>query len=127
MEYTVEKVSQEEYDHNADKVAKKYFTGGIVYANKSVAAVVSDKSGNNGTYTTGTIQELEACEGKTFYIYHYGTPSKITYSSLALSLVDVTIMEDGSVLVSHYKNAEKAKETLRLSANVPYVIAYFEE
>ena len=127
VDYEIKTVSEEEYKNNSENAVTVYFTGGRINVDETLEACMAssrEESYYGGGSATASIKDLKHSMGKTYYIYHNGSPAKITYNDYALAYVDVTILSDGTLEITQIVNVEKDKERIRVKSD-NYVITYF--
>ena len=124
MDYTLEYVTQEEYETHSDSISEKWFPKGTFLEDKHVSAYSATL--NHIENCHASFEELTHCEGKTFYIVNNGKYAKVTYNELVLAYLNIVFLEDDTILLSQYINKDKDIESSRVKTD-SYVIEFFYE
>jgi len=127
FEYTEEEVDKEEFENATEKIEKIYNSEGTIGLDGTV------KDYRSGALNSSiSPEELNEFVGKTYYYcaddgygYIYGY-SKITYTALHISYVDVFFINDDTFEVSYFDVTFKETKTIRVKSD-NYSIVYFNE
>ena len=117
-----ESVSREEFEKNGRKAMKYVLSSGSIAPDNTVNIYE-----NNETKSV-SVDEIKKLEGKTFYAYdaRYNEYVKIKYKKIVIANVHVRFLNDGSFIVSQYKNADEVIQRHRIRTE-NYVMTYFIE